>query len=143
MAAAAEHLGDIYRTAALLARIDLMTAFATLAEERRYGRPEVDDSLELEIREGRHPVIEQLLPDEEFIPNDTVVGGAAHQLILLTGPNMGGKSTYMRQTALIVLMAHAGSWVPATEARLGPIDRIFTRIGAGDDAAGQDRQPSP
>ncbi len=135
MTSVGTHLGAVYKTAALCARIDLMAALATLAEERNYCRPEVDDSLELDIRDGRHPVIEQLLSAQQFIPNDTVLDNASAQLILLTGPNMGGKSTYLRQTALIVLMAQAGGHVPATRARIGRCDRIFTRVGASDNLA--------
>lgn len=135
LAAVGGCLGDVYATARGVAQIDLLAAFAALAEERRYCRPECDESRELEIREGRHPVVEQLLRQEEFIPNDTRLDDRDHQLILLTGPNMGGKSTYLRQTALIVLLAQAGSHVPATSARIGWIDRIFTRVGASDNLA--------
>ena len=135
MTAAGARLGDIYETAARIADIDLMTAFATLAEEQQYCRPECDRSLELDVRDGRHPVVEQLLPGQEFIPNDVTVGGDGRQLILLTGPNMGGKSTYLRQVALTVLLAQAGSHVPAAAARIGVVDRIFTRVGASDNLA--------
>ena len=135
LAAVGDRLGDIARAASLLARIDLLCAWARLAAERAYCRPACDTSCELEIRGGRHPVIEQLLPDQEFIPNDTVVGGEDRRLLLLTGPNMGGKSTYLRQTALIVLLAQAGSHVPAQSARIGLADRVFTRVGASDNLA--------
>ncbi|MBD3221581.1 DNA mismatch repair protein MutS [bacterium] len=133
--AAAGRLTDLYRAADLAARIDLMTAFAVLAEQWRYCRPDIDESSELDIREGRHPVIEQLLPGQSFIPNDTLLDDADQRLVLLTGPNMGGKSTYLRQTALIVLLAQAGSHVPASSARIGWVDRIFTRVGASDNLA--------
>jgi DNA mismatch repair protein MutS len=118
----------------LTANADLMLAFADLAEKESYCRPECDDSLELQITAGRHPVVEQLL-DHDFIPNDTLLDGAANQVLLLTGPNMGGKSTYLRQVALITLMAQAGSFVPARAARVGITDRIFTRVGASDNLA--------
>lgn len=131
----ATHLDDLFAAARVVARIDLMGAFATLAEERQYCRPEVDDSTEIDIRDGRHPVIEQILTEHSFIPNDTDLDGDARQLVLLTGPNMGGKSTYLRQTALLVLMAQAGSHVPASLARIGWVDRIFTRVGASDNLA--------
>ncbi len=133
-AAAARH-GEVVIAAERIARIDVMAAFAALAEERGYCRPECDDACELAITAGRHPVIEQLLAERDFIPNDTVLDGDRRQLILLTGPNMGGKSTYLRQTALIVLLAQAGSHVPATAARIGWTDRIFTRVGASDNLA--------
>lgn len=135
LAAAGERLGEIYRTADLLARCDLMAAYAALASERDYCRPVCDDSLELDIRQGRHPVLEQLLAGRDFIPNDTVLDAESRQLILLTGPNMGGKSTYLRQTALIALLAQAGAHVPAQNARIGWVDRIFTRVGASDNLA--------
>jgi len=135
LAAASERLGDIARAAQLLAQVDLMTSWAVLAREREYCRPQCDDSCELAVTAGRHPVIEQLLPDQEFIPNDTELGAEDRRLLLLTGPNMGGKSTYLRQTALIVLLAQAGSHVPAQAARIGLADRIFTRVGASDNLA--------
>lgn len=135
LAAASDRLADIYRTADRLASIDLMAGFAELAAQREYCRPFCDDSSELDIRQGRHPVIEQLLSGADFIPNDSVLDGASRQLILLTGPNMGGKSTYLRQTALIVLLAQAGAHVPAVSARIGWVDRIFTRVGASDNLA--------
>jgi len=127
-------LKDIREAALLIANIDLMLAFADLAEMSDYCRPECDESLDLHITGGRHPVVEQLL-DHDFIPNDTILDGHAHQVLLLTGPNMGGKSTYLRQVALITLMAQAGSFVPARSARIGITDRIFTRVGASDNLA--------
>ena len=127
-------LKDIHEAASLTANVDLMLAFADLAERNNYCRPECDDSLDLHITGGRHPVVEQLL-DHDFIPNDTVLDGTAHQILLLTGPNMGGKSTYLRQVALITLMAQAGGFVPARSARIGITDRIFTRVGASDNLA--------
>ena len=114
-----------------LARLDVLCAFAERAMALEYSEPSLTDEAGLVIVAGRHPVIEAV-QDEPFTPNDITLD-SRRRMLVVTGPNMGGKSTYMRQTALIVLLAHAGSWVPATEARLGPIDRIFTRIGAGDD----------
>lgn len=129
-----EHLRDIHLTSQQLANIDLLLSFAELAERQDYCHPICDDSLELSITQGRHPVVEQLL-DRDFIPNDTLANGDDRQVLLLTGPNMGGKSTYLRQVALITLLAQAGSFVPAQHARIGITDRIFTRVGASDNLA--------
>jgi len=129
-----QRLKDIKEAAHLIANIDLMLAFSDLAEKNDYCRPECEESLDLQITAGRHPVIEQLL-DHDFIPNDTFLDGGDYQVILLTGPNMGGKSTYLRQVALITLMAQAGSFVPAGSASIGITDRIFTRVGASDNLA--------
>ena len=128
----------IRQTALALAEIDLLAAFASLAANRNYCRPKLDDSSDIEIVEGRHPVIEQLEISgvaDRFVPNDLFLNGTTHSILLITGPNMGGKSTYLRQAALIVLMAQMGSFVPARSARLGLVDRIFTRIGAADNLA--------
>jgi len=128
----------IRQTALALAEIDLLAAFASLAANRNYCRPKLDDSSDIEIVEGRHPVIEQLEISGvagRFVPNDLFLNGTTHSILLITGPNMGGKSTYLRQAALIVLMAQMGSFVPARSARLGLVDRIFTRIGAADNLA--------
>ena len=131
----------IRQTALALAEVDVLACFAHLAALRNYTRPQfVDqqDSGELEIIEGRHPVIEQLEiagGSERFVPNDLFLNSTTHNVLLLTGPNMGGKSTYLRQTALIVIMAQMGSFVPARSARLSVIDRVFTRIGASDNLA--------
>jgi len=114
-----------------LALIDVLTALAQLAAERRYVRPEVNDGDSIWVRDGRHPVVEKTLT-EPFIPNDVAMDRDRAQILIITGPNMGGKSTYLRQVALICLMAQMGSFVPATEAKIGLIDRIFTRIGATD-----------
>jgi DNA mismatch repair protein MutS len=111
----------------------VLSAFAAVAAERGYCRPQFADDIRIEIESGRHPVVEDQV--ERFIANDARLA-PARQLLLITGPNMGGKSTYMRQVALIALMAHTGSFVPAKAARLGPLDQIFTRIGAADDLAG-------
>ena len=121
-----------------IALLDVLSGLAETAALHRYVKPLVDDSGILHIREGRHPVVEQLNNDITFIPNDTILDCENNRLIILTGPNMAGKSTYLRQIALIVLLAQIGSFVPATEARIGLVDRIFTRVGASDDlAAGQ------
>src|SRR6266581_7696210 len=125
------------RTAAAVAQLDVLTAFAKLAADRGYARPEFDATGELLIVGGRHPVIEELLRQkgERFVPNDLCFEPGRQQLLLITGPNMGGKSTYLRQAALIILMAQMGSFVPARQAKLPITDRIFTRIGASDNLA--------
>ena len=133
LAKLAAHLAELQRIARALAQLDVLAAFAALAAERGYCRPEFADDIRLEIEAGRHPVVESQV--ERFIANDARLA-PARQLLLITGPNMGGKSTYMRQVALIALLAHTGSFVPAKAARLGPLDQIFTRIGASDDLAG-------
>jgi len=128
----------IRQTALAVAEIDLLATFASLAANRNYCRPKLDDTSDIEIVEGRHPVIEQLEISgvaDRFVPNDLYLNGTTHSILLITGPNMGGKSTYLRQAALIVLMAQTGSFVPARSARLGLVDRIFTRIGAADNLA--------
>jgi DNA mismatch repair protein MutS len=129
----AAHIAALQRIARALAQLDVLAAFAALAAERGYCKPDFVDDIRVEIEAGRHPVVEGQV--ERFIANGTRLS-PARQLLLITGPNMGGKSTYMRQVALIVLLAHVGSFVPAKAARLGPIDQIFTRIGAADDLAG-------
>ncbi len=121
-----------------VALLDVLAGLAETAALHRYVKPLVDESSTILIREGRHPVVEQLSSDLTFIPNDTVLDCESNRLVILTGPNMAGKSTYLRQIALIVLLAQIGSFVPATEARIGLVDRIFTRVGASDNlAAGQ------
>jgi DNA mismatch repair protein MutS len=127
--------GRIARTADALATLDVLISLAQVASERNYCKPLVDESVTIEISEGRHPVIESMKLGERFVPNDTLLDGDCNQLLMITGPNMAGKSTYMRQVALICLMAQAGSFVPATSARIGIADRIFTRVGAGDNLA--------
>ena len=128
----------IQRTAAAVAEADALCSFAVVAVHNGYCRPEVDESGVIEIREGRHPVVEKVLKDSLFVPNDTFMGEKEERVAIITGPNMAGKSTYMRQVALIVLMAQLGSFVPAKYAHIGVVDRIFTRIGASDDlSAGQ------
>jgi DNA mismatch repair protein MutS len=126
------HAGRVADTAERVAELDVLAAFADRARRRDYCRPFIDDSGGLMIRAGRHPVIEQVQNDPPFIPNDCELDPQDCQIVLLTGPNMGGKSTYLRQVALITLMAHAGSFVPAAEAVIGLTDRIFTRVGASD-----------
>ena len=117
----------------ILAKVDVLAGFAQQALEHHYCRPELNDSKVLDIREGRHPVIETLMPaGEEYVPNDVLLDSDKQQIIILTGPNMAGKSALLRQTALIVLMAQCGSFVPATEAHIGWVDKIFTRVGATD-----------
>ena len=128
----------IQKTAAAVAEIDALASFAAVAVRNNYCRPDVDESGVIEIREGRHPVVEKVLKDTLFVPNDTFMGEKEDRVAIITGPNMAGKSTYMRQVALIVLMAQMGSFVPASQAHIGVVDRIFTRIGASDDlSAGQ------
>ena len=128
----------IQRTAAAVAEADALASFAAVAVRNRYCCPDVDESGVIEIHDGRHPVVEQVLKDSLFVPNDTYMGEAENRVSIITGPNMAGKSTYMRQVALITLMAQIGSFVPARAARIGVVDRIFTRIGASDDlSAGQ------
>jgi len=126
----------LQRTAARVAELDVHRALAEAAAVHGYVRPDVDESDVLEVREGRHPVVERALTDERFVPNDLLLDRDRRRVAVLTGPNMAGKSTYIRQAALIALMAQAGSFVPAASARVGVVDRIFTRIGADDDLAG-------
>ncbi len=123
----------LLKTAELLARLDVLAALAFLAARHGYTRPEVTEEPVLDIREGRHPVLDRVLPAGDFVPNDTRMGGGNGTLQIITGPNMAGKSTYIRQTALITIMAQMGSFVPASEARVGVADRIFARVGASDE----------
>jgi len=128
----------LFTTAEALAYLDVYRSLADVAGQHGYVRPELAEDDRLEILEGRHPVVEVSLEEQGFIPNDCLLDGHDHQILLITGPNMGGKSTYLRQVALIVLMAQVGSFVPANRARIGMVDRIFSRVGAQDDiAAGQ------
>ncbi|MER2235718.1 MAG: DNA mismatch repair protein MutS [Candidatus Limivicinus sp.] len=131
----AAQVARIQQTAGLVAALDCFCSLSEVAVRNRYTMPEVDASRELIIREGRHPVVEQTLKDVRFVPNDTFLNTGSDRLAIVTGPNMAGKSTYMRQTALIVLMAQIGSFVPAKSAVIGIADRVFTRIGASDDLA--------
>lgn len=133
-----EQLPRIQKTAGSVARLDVLAALAEVAVKSNYVKPLVDAGDELEIVEGRHPVIEQMLRGSLFVPNDTILNCGDDRMLIITGPNMAGKSTYMRQTALIALMAQIGSFVPAKSCRTGVVDAIFTRVGASDDlAAGQ------
>ena len=135
---AAAQVGRIQRSAAAVAQVDVLCSFAAVAAERRYCRPEVDLSDRIDITEGWHPVVEKMLTGAPFVPNDAHMDLEDDTVAIITGPNMAGKSTYMRQVALIVLMAQMGSFVPARAARIGVVDRVFTRIGASDDlSAGQ------
>lgn len=128
----------IQKTASAVAQLDVLAAFAEVAVCNNYVKPTVDDSDVLDIAEGRHPVIEQMLKGSLFVPNDTTLDETDNRMLIITGPNMAGKSTYMRQNALIALMAQIGSFVPAASCRVGVVDAIFTRVGASDDlAAGQ------
>lgn len=131
----AGEINRIQRTAQAVARLDVLCSFAETAYREHYCRPDIDDSDRIEIIDGRHPVVERVLSNGMFVPNDTRLDGGENLVSIITGPNMAGKSTYMRQVALIVLMAQAGSFVPARQARIGVVDRIFTRIGASDDLA--------
>jgi DNA mismatch repair protein MutS len=130
----AQRIDDLLRTAHALAELDVLCSLAQCAAERGYVRPHFIDESEIELADGRHPVMEAILRTH-FVPNDLHLRSGEHRFILLTGPNMGGKSTYLRQAALLTIMAQIGSFVPAKSARMGIVDRIFTRIGAGDDLA--------
>ena len=131
--ATACHIGALQADAAVVAELDCLHAFAVLAEERGYVRPVVDDSLVIDIRQGRHPVIETLMPPgEAYVANDVFLDSESQQISIITGPNMAGKSALLRQTALITLLAQVGSFVPAESARIGMVDKIFTRVGASD-----------
>ncbi len=128
-----QFIGQVQQNARLIGELDCLCSFASNAIESNYTRPFIDDTFEIDIKEGRHPVIEkQLPPDQPFIANDVYLDREMQQIIMITGPNMSGKSAILRQTALIVLMAQIGSFVPAKEARLGVVDKIFTRVGASD-----------
>ena len=137
-----EQADELERTAHCLAEIDLFVGWAQLAREWNYTRPEIDESNATEIEGGRHPVVEQMMREQrlkgipgehDFVPNDTLLSADEAQISIITGPNMAGKSTYIRQVALITLMAQVGSWVPAASCRIGLVDRIFSRVGASDE----------
>ena len=133
VSALTEYIQAIQLDASILAQIDCLLSFATVALENRYNRPEINESQVIDIKEGRHPVIERALPiGEKYITNDIYLDNAEQQIIIITGPNMAGKSALLRQTALIVLMAQMGSFVPAEAATIGYVDKIFTRVGASD-----------
>ncbi len=124
---------SLQSTARAIAALDTLAAFAETAQLYDYCRPEISDDGKIVIVEGRHPVIEQINQEEKFIPNDTKLNDHDHRVLVITGPNMAGKSTYIRQVALLVLMAHTGSFIPAKSAQITLVDRIFTRVGANDD----------
>lgn len=129
----ADYISSIQLNAAMIARLDCLLSFANLARENQYVCPEINNSQVINIKQGRHPVIEKQLPiDEKYISNDVYLDNENQQIIIITGPNMAGKSALLRQTALIVLMAQIGSFVPAAEAKIGYVDKIFTRVGASD-----------
>ena len=121
--------------AALIAELDVYRSFGEVADKNNYVCPEVDMSYDLVIKDGRHPVVEKFVSDSYFVPNDTLLDVSANKVMIITGPNMAGKSTYMRQVAIITIMAQIGSFVPAREARVGIVDKVFTRVGASDDLA--------
>jgi DNA mismatch repair protein MutS len=130
----AAEIPRLQKTAEALARLDVLASLARVASERSYTKPRLVGEPVLDIRDGRHPVLDQLL-GSEFVPNDVALGGEAARIGIITGPNMAGKSTYIRQVALLALMAHMGSWLPAKSATVGLVDRIFTRVGAADELA--------
>ncbi len=125
----------VQQTAMAVGAVDALCSLAHVAVQQGYCRPAIDTGPYLSIKDGRHPVVEQVLKDSLFVPNDTELGGEGNQVAIITGPNMAGKSTYMRQVALMVIMAQMGSFVPAKSARIGIVDRVFTRVGASDDLA--------
>ncbi len=125
----------IQQTAKAIAKTDVLTSLALVAERNNFTRPSINEDGVIDIKDGRHPVVEQMLSNDMFVTNDTYLNNKEHRISIITGPNMAGKSTYMRQTALIVLMAQIGSFVPASHAEIGIVDRIFTRVGASDDLA--------
>ncbi len=129
----AKNVKRMQKTAEAISSLDVLTSFAQVAEEMNYCKPEINKDGILDIKEGRHPVIEKMLSSGEFVSNDTYLDTEENRLAIITGPNMAGKSTYMRQVALITLMAQVGSFVPATKATIGVVDKIFTRVGASDD----------
>ena len=131
----AEEVVRIQQTARAVAKLDVFASLALVAERNAYVRPKINETGRIDIRDGRHPVVEQMIPNGTFISNDTFLDDKKQRISIITGPNMAGKSTYMRQAALIVLMAQIGSFVPAAQADIGLVDRIFTRVGASDDLA--------
>ncbi|MDO9574515.1 MAG: DNA mismatch repair protein MutS, partial [Candidatus Contubernalis sp.] len=134
--AAAKKTPQIQRSARVIAVLDCLLSLAAVAIQNHYCCPSLNQENKVVIRKGRHPVVEQFLMDQQFVPNDTILDEEEYRILIITGPNMAGKSTYMRQVALICLMAQIGSFVPAESAELCPVDRIFARVGAADDLAG-------
>src|SRR5262249_52148555 len=132
---AAQHL-RLSRSAVAVAELDVLCALATVSEKQQYVRPQLSRGRRVVIRDGRHPVLEVLSGRAGFVPNDCTLDPEAAQILTITGPNMAGKSTYLRQLALIVLLAQMGSFVPAAAAEIGVVDRLFTRVGASDNLAG-------
>lgn len=130
-----KHIVRLQKSSNVVATVDVLNSFAEVADKYNYVRPEINEEDTIEIKEGRHPVVERLIPSGSFVPNDTVLNETEDRVNIITGPNMAGKSTYMRQVALITLMAQVGSFVPADYAKIGIVDRIFTRVGASDDLA--------
>lgn len=131
------YAGEIQWNADVIARLDVLSSLGLIAESENWVRPVLDDSLRIVIKDGRHPVVEYLMPPgESFIPNDLEIDNSERQILIVTGPNMAGKSTYLRQIAVIILMAQMGSFVPASEAKIGMVDKLFTRVGASDNLAG-------
>ena len=131
----ADNRERIRKSASLVAEIDVYRSFAEVASKNNYTCPEVDLSSDIIIKDGRHPVVEKFVKDSYFVPNDTTLDTSSNKIMIITGPNMAGKSTYMRQVAIITIMAQIGSFVPAREARIGIVDKVFTRVGASDDLA--------
>lgn len=131
----AEQVVRIQKTAKAVAKLDVFISLAVVADQNQYCRPQINENGVIDIKGGRHPVVEKMITNDMFIDNDTYLDHANNRISIITGPNMAGKSTYMRQTALIVLMAQLGSYVPASSAKIGIVDRIFTRVGASDDLA--------
>ena len=131
----AEEVVRIQRTAKAIAKLDVFTSLALVADQNHYCRPKINENGVIDIKDGRHPVVEKMISNDMFIANDTYLDNGNNRISIITGPNMAGKSTYMRQTAIIVLMAQIGSYVPASAAKIGIVDRIFTRVGASDDLA--------
>ena len=131
----AEEVVRIQRTAKAIAKLDVFTSLALVADQNHYCRPKINENGVIDIKDGRHPVVEKMISNDMFIANDTYLDNGNNRISIITGPNMAGKSTYMRQTAIIVLMAQVGSYVPASAAKIGIVDRIFTRVGASDDLA--------
>ena len=126
-------LQRIQKSASIIACLDVLCSLSQVAEDFNYCKPQVTDDGVIEIKDGRHPVIEKMISSGSFVQNDTYLNNTTDRLAIITGPNMAGKSTYMRQVALITLMAQIGSFVPASSAKIGIVDKIFTRVGASDD----------
>ena len=131
----AKEVVRIQQTAKAIAQTDVFASLSLVAEHNHYVRPDMNEKGMIDIKGGRHPVVEKMINNDMFISNDTYLDNGSNRISIITGPNMAGKSTYMRQTALIVLMAQLGSFIPADSGKVGIVDRIFTRVGASDDLA--------